>query len=131
MSRSGYTDDDEGLGLWRGQVASAIRGKRGQAFLRELLDALDAMPEKRLIRDELRKDGAVCAIGAVGAKRGIELEALDPEDYDKLAEVFGIARQLVQEIEWMNDEVVWNASPEARWHRVRDWCAENVKAPLP
>ena len=45
MSRSGYSDDDEDgrLAMWRGAVQSAIRGKRGQAALRELLTALDAM----------------------------------------------------------------------------------------
>lgn len=42
---------------WRGAVASAIRGKRGQAFLREMLAALDAMPEKRLIAGSLVFDG--------------------------------------------------------------------------
>jgi hypothetical protein len=37
MSRSGYSDDLENWSLirWRGAVASAIRGRRGQAFLRE------------------------------------------------------------------------------------------------
>lgn len=44
MSRHGYSDDchDDILsfGQWRGQVASAIRGKRGQAFLKELIAAL-------------------------------------------------------------------------------------------
>ena len=38
MSRSGYSDDLDNWDLirWRGQVSSAIRGKRGQGFLREL-----------------------------------------------------------------------------------------------
>lgn len=83
MSRSGYTDDGDNWELikWRGQVASAIRGKRGQAFLRELRDALDALPEKKLCYHELqRKDGACCAIGAVGRARGIDMTDLDPED---------------------------------------------------
>jgi hypothetical protein len=46
MSRSGYDescDDNWGLICWRGAVASALRGRRGQAFLRELVDALDAV----------------------------------------------------------------------------------------
>lgn len=68
MSRSGYCDDYDcdplPLGRWRGQVASAIRGKRGQAFLRELVAALDAMPEKRLIANDLEQAGNVCAIAA-------------------------------------------------------------------
>src|SRR5262245_16738600 len=34
---------------WRGAVHAAIFGKRGQAFLTELLAALDALPEKKLL----------------------------------------------------------------------------------
>jgi hypothetical protein len=130
MSRSGYSDDVDGWGLirWRGQVASAIRGKRGQDFLRELLSALDAMPEKRLIAGHLRQGGEVCAIGSVGAQRGVDLEALDTHDYDTLAATFGIAHQLVQEIEFMNDEGVWGASPEDRWRQMRAWVVEHLRA---
>lgn len=132
MSRSGYVDDFDdprSLTMWRGQVASAIRGKRGQAFLRELQQALDAMPTKRLIAHELKQDGEVCALGSVGIRRGVDLGALDPDDYDKLAEVFGIAHQLVREIEWLNDEWWGSDSPEQRWQRVRDWCDSNIMAP--
>ena len=53
MSRSGYTDDCENLEMWRGAVRQAIRGKRGQAFLREMLLALDEMSNHRLIQDDL------------------------------------------------------------------------------
>lgn len=131
MSRHGYSDDIDNWALirWRGQVASAIRGKKGQAFLRELIDALDAMPEKKLIQGELRKDGEVCAMGAVGAKRGVNLEALDVHDYETIAETFGIARQLVQEIEYENDgDWRWGEwSPEDRWKHVRDWAQKQIK----
>lgn len=132
MSRSGYSDDldPRDLAMWRGQVASAIRGKRGQEFLRELIEALDAMPNKRLIAKVLRSDGEVCAIGSVGARRGIDLEALDPHDHDGLASVFGIAHQLVQEIEYMNDDECFGegASPEERWKRMRAWAVTNLKS---
>jgi hypothetical protein len=40
MSRSGYVyeeDEDNTLGLWRGAVRSAIRGKRGQQALKKYL----------------------------------------------------------------------------------------------
>lgn len=65
MSRSGYTEDCDGwqLIMWRGAVASALRGKRGQAFLKEMLAAFDALPEKKLTQNTLEKDGAVCALG--------------------------------------------------------------------
>lgn len=134
MSRSGYCDDIEDNWLhiiWRGQVASATRGKRGQALLREALEALDAMPEKKLIAHELRNEGAVCTLGALGQKRGVDMDALDPEDYDGIAGVFGVAHQLIQEIEFMNDEANWNATPEQRWKFMRDWVASQIREQVP
>lgn len=131
MSRSGYSDDcDDNWELikWRGQVASATRGKRGQAFLRELIAALDAMPEKRLIAHDLRRNGEVCALGSVGVRRGIDLDALDPEEYGAIAAAFGIAHQLVQEIEWENDEGGYDDTPEQRWQRMRDWACRHLRA---
>lgn len=108
MSRSGYYDDcsDDHLafGRWRGMVASALRGKRGQAFLRELAASLDAMPDKRLIANELQADGQFCALGVLGAARGIDMAKLDPEDYYSVAEAFGIAPCMAQEIVFENDE---------------------------
>lgn len=133
MSRSGYSDDYDlenwDLIRWRGQVASAIRGKRGQAFLRELVAALDAMPEKRLIANELESFGNVCAIGSVGMQRGVDMTKLDPDDYDRIAATFGIAPQLVQEIEWMNDEAYFGQTPEGRWKFMRDWAVRKLKTP--
>lgn len=137
MSRSGMTDDvdnDWHQIMWRGAVASSIRGKRGQAFLFEMLEALDAMPEKRLISRDLcapafvpPQCGGVCAIGSVGVKRGVEMTALDPDDYDRIASTFGVASPLVQEIEWMNDEGAWIETPEQRWIRMREWVVQNLK----
>lgn len=109
MSRSGYSDDCEdqwGLIRWRGAVASAIRGKKGQALLRELLAELDAMPVKELIAHELVADGQFCTLGVLGAKRGLPLETLDPEDYDSVAAAFGVNPKLVQEIVYENDESI-------------------------
>ena len=56
MSRSGYSDDCENLGLWRGAVEKSIKGKRGQAFLKEMLVALDSLPEKKLIENDYHLD---------------------------------------------------------------------------
>ena len=132
MSRSGYSEDHEQWTMirWRGAVASAIRGKRGQAFLREMLAALDAMPEKRLIGHELEYDGNVCAIGSVGKARGLDMSELDPEDPYTVANVFGIARAMAAEIVFENDEGAgyWSKeTPEARWHRMRAWVISNLK----
>lgn len=143
MGRSGYSDDLEQWSLirWRGQVASAIRGARGQAFLRDLLAALDAMPEKRLIDQDLeRPDGSVCALGCIGKARGVPLPAIDHDEIEYgdpdyienlrhgLAKSFGIAHQLVAEIEFMNDEAsILDETPEQRWTRMRAWVAAQIR----
>lgn len=111
---------------WRGAVASAIRGKRGQAFLLELVRALDAMPEKRLIANELEYEGAVCAIGSVGRKRGMDMSKIDPEDYGTVAGAFGIAQALAQEIVFLNDEAYGNIQPALRWQMMRDWAVSKL-----
>jgi hypothetical protein len=128
MSRSGYSDDCEHLAMWRGQVASATRGKRGQAFLKDLVDALEAMPEKRLIQNELKQGGEVCALGALGAKRGMDMSTLDPEDYMSVAAAFGIAHQLAQEVVFKNDEQFEKASPEQRYEHMLSWAKSHLKA---
>lgn len=143
MSRSGYSDDIDNWDLirWRGQVASAIKGKRGQSFLLELLAALDALPVKRLIADELEaldlitcshwglfEAESVCAIGAVGRRRGIDMTKLDPSDYSTVAGTFNIAEQLAQEIVCMNDEMGgWRETPEARFTRIRAWAVSQIR----
>lgn len=128
MSRSGYSDDCSGWELirHRGAVASAIRGERGQRFLREMLAALDALPAPRLIAHDLEKDGEFCALGTVGARRGIEMSNIDPYDYDQVAATFGVARALVQEIEYENDESYVD-TPEQRFKVVRAWVVRNLK----
>lgn len=130
MSRCGYSDDLDALdlGRWRGQVTSAIRGKRGQKFFADLVAALDAMPEKRLIRGELEDNEGVCALGAIGKARGVNLDHIDTEDYDRLGEVFDIAHQLAQETMYINDEWGRRGTPEERWSLVREWAGKQLKA---
>ena len=116
MSRSGYSDECENLAMWRGTVASATRGKRGQAFFRALVEALDAMPQKRLIANKFQTaNGDVCAIGALGRHQNVRMDDLDPEDGDRVGERFNIARPLALEVVYMNDEAAWYVeSPESR-----------------
>lgn len=158
MSRSGYSDDydEDGTGgLWRGAVERAIRGKRGQAMLRELAAALDAMPEKALAADSLvTADGEFCTLGALGHARGIDMKPLDPEDWNAVAKAFDIAPAMVREIVYENDEsidpYVWadveicgpmrpcqrhkrrvcvnrERTAERRWEHMRKWVAQNIK----
>lgn len=136
MSRSGYQYDyeDQYLYLYRGQVASAIRGKRGQAFLRDALAALDSLTKPKLIAGELVKDGEVCLLGAVGLYRGVDVQQLaeqwDPEDVaEPAAEVLNIAECLAREAEYINDEAWFGApeTPEQRWQRVRGWVLSHIE----
>lgn len=118
MSRSGYTDECEDqwrLIMYRGRVASAIKGKRGQALLRALLEALDALPEKRLIKNGFQADGAFCTLGTLGAQRGIDMSSfidgdeVDPWcDREAVAGAFDVAEPLVAEIMYENDECIWD-----------------------
>lgn len=130
MSRSGYTcdiEDTAALNMWRGAVNSALRGRRGQAFLREMLIALDTMPEKKLISYELEQDGCVCALGAVGRTRGLDMAHMDPEDHDTVAAKFGIAHAMACEIMYMNDEGAWRPeAPEDRFVRMRAWIVSQI-----
>ena len=134
MSRSGYTGDIEDqwqLIRWRGAVASAIRGKRGQAFLREMLVALDKIENRRLVANELKSPmfSEVCALGAVAVARGLDVSDLDPEDHESVAGVFGIRHALACEIMWVNDEggIRGRETEEERYERVRRWVEKQIK----
>jgi len=132
MSRSGYVDEmesDWAMICYRGAVASATRGARGQKLLRDILDALDRLPEKKLIAGELEDAGQVCALGAVGKARGFDMGALDPYDAETIAAVFNIAPALAREIVYMNDEWAFgNETPEHRFKRMREWVASQIVA---
>jgi hypothetical protein len=128
MSRSGYSEDLDTWDLirWRGQVASAIRGKRGQKLLSELVAALEALPDKRLIAGELETEtGELCALGAVGKRRGIDMRNLDPDEPEQVAGAFDIAPQLAREIVYCNDE--YAGSPEQRYERMLRWAKDRLK----
>lgn len=159
MSRSGYCDDiDDPLafGRWRAAVNSAFRGKRGQRLLRDALDALDAMPDKRLVAkrlvvdgwqppwggdnvvvggDDLADDrglplpmGSVCLLGAVAQQRKLSVSDVDPDDYATVAARFDIAEAMSREIVYMNDEGSsrYMETPEQRWQRMRAWVASRL-----
>lgn len=130
MSRSGYTEDGDDWAMirWRGAVTSSLRGKRGQAFLREALAALDALPSKELIAHDLSTSGGVCMLGAVGRAREIPMEGVDPEDHHTVAGLFGIAHALACEIMWENDEAtILKEAPAQRWARMRRWIVTNLR----
>ena len=157
MSRSGYGDDCDNWALirWRGAVTQAVRGKRGQAMLRELVQALDALPTQRLAFGSLvTAEGEYCALGALGLARGMDLASVDPEDRHAVAEAFDIAEAMAAEVMHLNDDGMvdeqrainvdvcgpmrmwenhtqlrWVTNPNAgriRWGRVRAWAKANL-----
>jgi hypothetical protein len=143
---------------WRGAVKQAIRGKRGQAMLRELAQALDALPEKRLAVGSLvTADGEFCTLGALGRARGMDMAPIDPENRDEVAKAFGVSGALAAEIMWLNDDMDdeyggyaevevcgpmrgWERhrqsvrlyrenAAEVRWSRMRAWAAAQLQEP--
>jgi len=138
MSRSGYVDDyDDLLQLYRyrGAVLSAIRGKRGQAFLYELIAALDALPHKRLIANQFEEGSEVCALGCVGRARGLDMTSVDTYDdcnCEDLARTFSIAESMVREIMFQNDEgglTAGKETQEERWTRMHKWAQSQLVKP--
>ncbi len=130
MNRSNYDDGCDGWDLirWRGAVAAATKGARGQKLLRELADALDAMPVRRLIAESLEAGPEVCALGCLGRAKGIDMSRLDPEEPEKVAKAFGVAPALVREIAFVNDDWQRHQTAEQRWAKMRAWVSENLKA---
>jgi hypothetical protein len=145
MSRHGYVDEGCLDELWhyylyRHSAKQALEGKRGQKFLRDLLGALDALPEKRLVQTAfIRADGEVCVIGALAKQRNIDTSGwYDPDnDYDSydfgetpvsaVSQHFNIARALARDVMYENDEGNYNETDEQRFDRMRKWLVENIK----
>lgn len=147
MSRSGYSEDGDSdnpiMYLWQSIVDRAIGGKRGQKLLKDLADALDAMPLKRLVAGSfLRGAGEVCVLGALGIARGLDLSPLEraaelnlDDEYTDVAgpagEAFGVARSMAAEIMWQNDGSSYSPfgkdeTPEERWARMRAWVEKRI-----
>jgi hypothetical protein len=129
MSRSGYEDDTEQWQyiMYRGAVKSAIKGKRGQAFLKELLAALDAMEVKELIPGKFESEGRFCMLGVIGNARGIDTSNIDPEDSETIAGKFDVANSLAREIVYMNDEYgFFGETCSQRWAKARGWAASQI-----
>lgn len=150
MDRAGYTedfDDDDGalrLGRWRGRVASATRGKRGQRFLAFALKALDRMEDKRLAAGTfgVGDEGCMCLMSSIATETGrasVLSNVLkaggvdewgycdDPEYANGLvADAFDIASPLAQELVYLNDTGPYHETPSKRWERMRAEIADMI-----
>ena len=131
MSRSDYSYELDNWShiRYRGAVNSAAKGKRGQQFFKELLLALDAMQEKKLIAHELESSGQFCAIGVLGNARKIDMSKIDPNDIGQVSNEFDIAQALAREVVFTNDEdCLTSETPDKRWIRMRRWVDAQIVA---
>jgi hypothetical protein len=127
MSRVQFGDGDEYSWLYQQHADAAIRGRRGQAFLREMVSALDTMPAKRLAAEVLvGRHGEVCAMGAVAVARGIDTTGIDETDSAAVGEVLGIAERLAMEIAYLNDDRDDSETDEERFCRMRSWAVRQI-----
>lgn len=147
MSRSSYSDDfgedfPNQLELYRANVARSMRGRAGQARLRELRDALLALPVKELHESVFARGTAehpqVCALGAWALRRAggdpVSAAALVPSDADdgdtahELAPL-GWPDLVVRDIIYENDLGGYrNAleTPAERYTRVLAWVESQI-----
>lgn len=120
-------------GRWDHNLHQTIRGKKGQALLRDLERALVEMPEKRLIADDLVSEtGECCTVGALCAYRKSKAEglsfrqaalALPNIDTQELGEREGLSSPLAWFLVYQNDDSYefGRLSPEDRYTQVLAW----------
>lgn len=117
---------------WEAALRKAMKSSRGQAFLVELRNALDALPEKILVANAFEQDGAYCALGTVARLRGVSIPAYDPDEdsygiSEETAAALKMAKTLAAEIMEVNDNGSrHDETPEQRWLRVRKWVARRI-----
>ena len=149
MSRITYAEPnslEEELRCWafEGNMARAIKGKKGQRILKELEAALLALPKKRLISDQFATpEGDVCAWAALllsrtlaaGASRQEAMGAMEkqidfePNGWNAISgpsQVLKICVPLVWAIVERNEEYR-GKTPEETYERVLNWVQSNIK----
>ncbi len=125
--RISFSDDEDFPGqvdLWQGNCERSLRGKKGQRELRELHAALLALPGKRLIHGALEDEsGGVCAIGAYGKRKGVDLSRFDVDtDTDQVGIAGGMPPLVAWKVVEMNDvEFGRHVTPEQRYLKLLAW----------
>lgn len=108
--RIGYSDEEDypgQFGLWQGNCQRSLKGRAGQAALRELEAALLALPSKRLIAESLvDAHGEVCAIGALAEFKGEITDNMIGQgecDMEEVGVELGMPRLVAWKVVEMND----------------------------
>jgi hypothetical protein len=130
--RINYTDDEDFAGqgeLRQANCERSLRGKQGQEELRELREALLALPEKRLICGLLANDeGGVCAVGAYAKRKGLDLSKYDPEDETDFVGIeAGMPKLVAWKVVEMNDIQFDHLTAEQRYERMLVWVESKLK----
>lgn len=124
--RFNYSEDEDFDGqfeLYEANCSRSLCGKKGQAELRILRDALLAMPKKELIHEALHdEDGGMCAIGAYAQAKGVDIKTLDPEDAtDEVGQEAGMPRLVAWTVVMKNDIDFDRHTPEKRYQAMLNW----------
>jgi len=131
--------------LWQATVKRSLNGKRGQAMLRRLEQALLELPEKRLITGSTAEaengQPGVCALGALGwwnlreagwdeqrAFEEVPSHETDFETAEWASATFDVSFTMAWEIAFQNDEVCFTESPEERYEYMLKWVRARIKA---
>ena len=136
-------NEDEGypgqFALWEANCRRSIRGRRGQAELKQLEAALRALPQQRLTKDTLVEGDDVCAIGAYARYKGFTLADYDPEDEtDQVGVAAGMPRLVAWSVVAQNDlhcntfwgiPLVRDMTPEERYVKVLAWVRGHIVPP--
>ena len=130
MSRAGYhevddCDPEDALRIagWQANVRRCIAGRKGQALLWELYQALEALPTHEIATGALMdtSTGSVCSLGALAVHRKMAIppafcttgapdDEIDEYEFaEAMGPLFGIKDMLAREIMYENDE-------GDRWH---------------
>lgn len=123
--------------LWEANQERSLKSRKGQAVLRRLEAALLALPEPKLVADEIKTaDGIVCALGALAISEGYQGNLELPEtSFDAwgntgsevedamlaLAKLLDVPRLVAVAIIRENDEDYRVKTPEQRYNHVLAW----------
>lgn len=87
-----------------------------------------SLPDKRLILGALEdEEGGVCAIGAYGKRKGLDLSKFDVDyETDEVGIAGGMPRLVAWKVVEMNDIQLDHVTPEQRYEKMLAWVESNI-----
>ena len=130
--RINYSDEEDWPGqfeLWQGNCERSLRGRQGQQELKELKAALLALPDKSLLYKTLYdEEGGVCAVGAYGRHKGLDLTKFDVDsETDEVGIEAGMPKLVAWKVVEMNDILFDRTfTPEQRYEGMLAWVESKI-----